>query len=126
MTLGGIPSNELLKATVQIFNDSLCKEIYKEYNYPVTDSMICAGYMAGKVDACLVCDYLLCSYRFVWFHNYMLHFTVLLIFVKKGDSGGGLIVKENDKYTLAGITSWGRGCGREKQPGVYTKVPGTD
>ncbi|OXA63606.1 Transmembrane protease serine 6 [Folsomia candida] len=89
---GGNPSDELQKATVQVFNDSFCKELYKEYNYPVTDSMMCAGYMAGEVDACV------------------------------GDSGGGLIVKDNEKYILAGITSWGRGCGRKKQPGVYTKI----
>jgi hypothetical protein len=45
-----------MKATVQVFNDSLCKEIYKEYNYPVTESMMCAGFMEGKVDACVVFD----------------------------------------------------------------------
>lgn len=55
---GGNPSDELQKATVQVFNDSFCKELYKEYNYPVTDSMMCAGYMAGEVDACVV--FLLC------------------------------------------------------------------
>jgi trypsin len=34
------------------------------------------------------------------------------------DSGGPLIV--GDK--LAGIISWGKGCGRPGYPGVYTRV----
>jgi hypothetical protein len=54
MIVGGIPSDELLKATVQIFNDTSCKAAYKEYNYPVTSTMMCAGYATGKIDSCVV------------------------------------------------------------------------
>lgn len=38
----------------------------------------------------------------------------------QGDSGGPLVVNQNGKWVLAGITSWGYGCG---DGGVYTKVP---
>ncbi|MCU0308461.1 MAG: serine protease [Thermoleophilia bacterium] len=43
----------------------------------------------------------------------------------KGDSGGPLVVGAADGTTiLAGITSSGRGCGRPRSPGVYTRVSG--
>jgi len=37
-----------------------------------------------------------------------------------GDSGGGILFQGTD--TLAGITSWGRGCARAEYPGVYARV----
>ena len=40
----------------------------------------------------------------------------------QGDSGGSLVVNVNGKITLAGVTSWGYGCGVTGSPGVYTKV----
>nr|XP_033814737.1 plasma kallikrein-like [Geotrypetes seraphini] len=61
-------------------------------NYRITDLMLCAGYEQGGIDAC------------------------------KGDSGGPLVCKQNQIWYLVGITSWGEGCGRPGQPGVYTKV----
>ena len=41
----------------------------------------------------------------------------------QGDSGGPMAVMDADgRHVLAGIVSWGRGCGVEGLPGIYTRV----
>ncbi|XP_021025129.1 plasma kallikrein [Mus caroli] len=69
------------------------EECQKKYrDYVINKQMICAGYKEGGTDAC------------------------------KGDSGGPLVCKHSGRWQLVGITSWGEGCARKDQPGVYTKV----
>lgn len=61
------------------------------YNGAIADEMVCAGFPEGMKDSC------------------------------QGDSGGPLTVLVNDKRYLAGVVSWGEGCGRPNKFGVYTR-----
>ncbi|XP_075057855.1 vitamin K-dependent protein C-like [Mixophyes fleayi] len=59
---------------------------------PVTGNMICAGRLGDNQDACT------------------------------GDSGGPMVTTFGDTWFLIGLVSWGEGCGRLDNFGVYTKV----
>ena len=41
----------------------------------------------------------------------------------QGDSGGPLMYEDQERWELAGLTSWGIGCARQGLYGVYAEVP---
>ncbi|GGK09839.1 trypsin [Pilimelia anulata] len=40
----------------------------------------------------------------------------------QGDSGGPLAARDGDRWVLVGMTSWGVGCARAKNPGHYAQL----
>ncbi len=62
------------------------------YGRDVDSTVICAGLESGGADSC------------------------------DGDSGGPLVVPDGNNWALAGVVSWGDGCGLPGGYGVYTRV----
>ena len=87
---------KLQQVSVPIISNEECNESYNQtggyYNDSITDTMMCAGEDEGGKDTC------------------------------QGDSGGPLVIQDGDAWKLAGITSWGVGCGEAGFYGIYARV----
>lgn len=91
----GANADTLMEAAVPVVSNATCNAVYNRaagYDDPITDRMLCAGRIDGGIDACL------------------------------GDSGGPLLVRIDDEWRVAGIVSWGEGCGEPGFYGVYARV----
>ncbi|XP_072273225.1 serine protease 33-like [Pyxicephalus adspersus] len=88
----------LQQVMVPLISRESCEQMYRinaaySPSQPVIKSdQICAGYQAGRKDACL------------------------------GDSGGPLVCEANGLWYQVGIVSWGDDCALPNRPGVYTLV----
>ena len=85
-------SNVLQKIRVPYVSREICNKNIS-YSGHIKETMFCAGYPTGKIDAC------------------------------QGDSGGPLVyLGPNGTFVQGGIVSWGRQCAQEHFYGVYTNL----
>ncbi|XP_077562166.1 venom protease-like [Haemaphysalis longicornis] len=90
---GGPSSASLQDTRIPIQSLETCGESFKRTSITFTDHYLCAGSLKGDKDAC------------------------------RGDSGGPLMLLDQEqRFTIIGITSFGRRCAEPGYPGVYTRV----
>lgn len=85
----------LREVHLPIISNSKCMTLYRRsgQNEWIPRIFVCAGTANGGADSC------------------------------EGDSGGPMVIKgQNSRYELAGVISWGIGCGDRNRPGVYTRI----
>jgi len=87
-----LSSDVLQKISVPYVSRKRCNDEIS-YDGVITETMFCAGYQTGMIDAC------------------------------QGDSGGPLVyLGTNGTFVQGGIISWGRQCAMENFYGVYTNL----
>ena len=84
-------ADSLQQATIPIISNEVCNSPLS-YKGDVQDTMLCAGFEAGGIDACV------------------------------GDSGGPMVIETEQGWQQIGIVSWGEGCALPNYYGVYTRV----
>lgn len=92
---GGTLPSILQEVQVPIISNKNCEQMFLKAGREenIPDMFVCAGYENGGRDSC------------------------------QGDSGGPLVVKKEDgRWYLAGIISWGIGCAEPNMPGVCTRI----
>ncbi|XP_053550794.1 serine protease 27-like [Bombina bombina] len=88
----------LKQVQLPLIDATTCDNLYhinsntSENETIIFNDMICAGYQEGKKDSC------------------------------QGDSGGPLVCAQDGRWFLAGVVSFGEGCGNVSRPGVYMSV----
>jgi trypsin len=94
---GSKMSTQLRSVELDSVERSRCNKLLNKLNpkaYNLTDSVVCAGVLAGGKDTC------------------------------QGDSGGPLFIKGSrpEDDVLVGLTSFGEGCARKNAPAGYTNL----
>lgn len=111
---GPLPS-VLQEVSVPVINNTLCESMYRNAGYieHIPHIFICAGWRKGGYDSCEGTN-----------ASRPPSGTVAHSFAPiSGDSGGPMVIQREDKrFVLAGVISWGIGCAEPNQPGVYTRI----
>ena len=87
-------SERLQKARIPVIDNQICRTWFRlaGRDMQINDKIICAGFKDGGTDAC------------------------------HGDSGGPLLSKIDDQWSVIGVVSTGIGCARPLMPGLYSRV----
>lgn len=87
-------SDRLQKAKLSIIENKVCRHWFQlaGRDMQIDEKIVCAGYRDGGKDAC------------------------------HGDSGGPLLSKIDDQWSVIGVVSTGIGCARPLLPGLYSRV----